>query len=151
MSMDFSIKPAVDENELASAFNLIYALACHENSVDDFKITRDIFTANASGPNPHIHVLIALLNGDPVGVATFVKRFHIWNATELIELDDLYVTESARGNGIGNQLLQVIGDQAKQQGIPVKWQVQPDNHGAIALYKRIGARYSESGICFWKP
>ena len=88
MSADFLIKPATSEAELASAFDLIYALALHEDSVEDFKITKGSFISNASGFNPSINVLLAILNDEHVGVATYVKRFHIWNGTELIELDD---------------------------------------------------------------
>ncbi len=151
MMTDCVIKPAVSKAELAAAFDLIYALAVHENSEASFKITRDDFIRRASGKSPIITVFIALLNNTVVGVTTYVTRFHIWNNSQILELDDLYVNPDIRGKGIGKSLLQTVGNEARKLGAAVKWQVKQDNINAIKLYKHIGANYTESGICFWQP
>jgi ribosomal protein S18 acetylase RimI-like enzyme len=145
------IRSATSAADLETAYDLIYALAVHENSLDSFKITKADFIKRAFNEDNCIHVLIAEADGNIVGVTTYVKRFHIWNGSDLIELDDLYVAEHTRGLGIGSKLLRTVGKKAKVLNIPVKWQVDTSNTGAIKLYKKLGANYNETGICFWLP
>lgn len=149
--MDIEIGRASTEPELKAGFALIRALAVHENAEEKLKITEADFVAHASADPPLFHVAIARLKEDIVGAATYYQRFHIWNGTYIFELDDLFVTPKARGLSIGTGLLQFIGDKAKAENVPVKWQVLAENHAAIALYKRMGADFSTSGICWWRP
>jgi len=149
--MNLTIKSASNETEIKAAFGLVQALAEHENSATYLKITEAQFVEAASEPTPKIRILVALNDNNVVGMATYLERFHIWNAGNVFVLDDLYVTPEARGHGIGTKLLETLGQQAKARGVTVKWQVQADNHGAIALYKRLGADFYTSGICFWRP
>jgi ribosomal protein S18 acetylase RimI-like enzyme len=151
MMNHYVIKQAISKAELTAAFGLIHALAVHENSEASFKITRGAFIRKASGQSPVVNVLIALVDDTVVGVTTYVTRFHIWNNSQTLELDDLYVNPDIRGKGIGKSLLQTVGNEAKKLGAAVKWQVKKDNLNAIKLYKQIGAKYTESGICFWQP
>jgi len=145
------IKPASTDAEIKAAYKLVCELADHEGSREFLKISESMFLNAASGPTPQIEILIALAGGEIVGTVTYFQRFHIWNGNNIFELDDLYVSANARGHGIGTKLLTTLGQQAKAAGAPVKWQVNAANHGAIALYKRLGANFRESGICFWLP
>lgn len=149
--MSVVVKSAEGVTEVKAAYGLVKELAQHENSTDFLKITEAAFVKAASGTSSHFKTLIAVQNDEIVGVATYFERFHIWNGSHLIELDDLFVRETARGLGIGTRLLTTLGAMAKAKGWPVKWQVNADNEGAIALYQRLGADYRESGICFWRP
>ncbi|MEX0298960.1 MAG: N-acetyltransferase family protein [Kordiimonas sp.] len=149
--MSIEIRPANGRTEIAASFTLVQKLAAHENSLQYLRIDETTFIEAASKAEPQIYILIALLNGNIVGVATYFKRFHIWNGTEIFELDDLFVSPNARGKGIGTQLLKELSAIAKDLGSPIKWQVNADNENAIALYKRMGADYNASGICFWRP
>ncbi|WP_417450772.1 GNAT family N-acetyltransferase [Kordiimonas sp.] len=137
--------------DATAAYSLVCALADHENAADYLKISEAGFTAAAFGETPAFHVLIAEHEGQPVGIATYITRFHIWTGSTIIELDDLYVSPAARGLGIGTSLLKAVGKIGKKMKAPVKWQVNTDNTGAINLYKRMGADYAERGICFWRP
>jgi len=149
--MAVEIRAPKSEAEIKAAYSLVSALAAHEGASAGLKITEAGFIRAATGENPDIGILLAFAEGEPQGVCTYTERFHIWNGTRLIELDDLFVTTAARGKGLGTKLLKAVGAVAKARNIPVKWQVLPDNEGAIALYKRLGARYSTSGLCFWQP
>jgi GNAT superfamily N-acetyltransferase len=151
MDTEYIIRPATSLADLNAAYELIHALAVYENSLNSFKITKVDFIKKASGDAPCIHVFIAEADDSIVGVTTYVTRFHIWNGTDLIELDDLYVVEKARGLGVGTKLLKKVGEKAKALNIPVKWQVDIKNTDAINLYKKLGANYNETGICFWLP
>ncbi len=134
-----------------AAYELIHALAVHENCVDDLKIDAQGFSVAATANPARLHFLVAELEGEIVGVATYVERYHIWNDSTFLNLDDLYVAPSARGHGIGTKLLTILGATAKAKGGPVKWEVMTDNEGAIRLYERMGARVSVKGVCWWTP
>ena len=137
--------------DVATAYGLVRALAEHEGSLAYLKISEEGFAKAAFSNTPSFRILIAELDGTPVGIATYIERFHIWSGQTILELDDLFVKKEARGHGIGTRLLRAVGACGKDMQAPVKWQVNTDNIGAIKLYKSLGVDYSERGICFWRP
>jgi ribosomal protein S18 acetylase RimI-like enzyme len=146
------IRAPQSEQEIKAAYALVKALAVHENSLPYLKISEAAFIAAATGDSPDVHILVAAdASLGVIGVATYVTRFHIWNGTRIFELDDLYVSPKARGKGIGTKLLTALAAIAKQQNTAIKWQVNLNNEGAINLYKRLGANFSQTGVCFWRP
>ena len=149
--MDTEIRTASSEADYRATFSLVQALAIHEKTEQYFKITEADFAAQADADEPLFRALIACQADKIVGVATYLRRFHIWNNSDIFTLDDLFVLPDARGQGIGTRLLEALGTKAKADGIPVKWQVMAENHDAIALYKRMGADVYTSGICWWRP
>jgi len=149
--MTITIRNAVSDVDLTAAYALIAALADHENARRYLRISETAFVEGAASRPPRFHVMVAEAQGDIVGAMTYTSRFHIWSGTDVLILDDLYVAPAARGQGVGSQFLNAIGQIAKKRNLPVKWQVNTDNEDAIRLYKRIGANYSERGVCFWLP
>lgn len=149
--MAVEINQATTPEDLGGAFGLVHALAEHEGSLEYLKITKEAFIEKATGDSPEIFAFIAKLDGDIVGIATGFRRLHIWNGTHLVELDDLYVVEAARGRGIGTKLLYAVGSLGKAENVPVRWMVDEDNEGAIRLYERIGAKVWIKGVCWWTP
>lgn len=74
-----------------------------------------------------------------VGFASFFLAYYSWTGKALY-LDDLYVKESFRKQGIGKKLLYSVIDLAKnEQCKKVRWQVSKWNSNAIEFYKNIGA------------
>jgi len=138
-------------DDAAKAHTLIRALAEYENAEGDLKITAEAFEAAAFSTPPKMGFMVAELEGAIVGVVTYVQRFHIWNNSDIFQLDDLYVSDAARGFGVGSKLLLALGHKAKAIGAAVKWEVNADNEGATRLYRRVGARVTEKGVCWWTP
>jgi diamine N-acetyltransferase len=84
--------------------------------------------------------------GRILAFATFFLCYYSWSGKALY-LDDLYVTEAHRGQGIGKRLLEAVLEFARQRHcIKVKWQVSKWNYGAIEFYKRMGASIDEVEI-----
>ena len=146
-----TIEVASNSADFKAVYGLINALAVHENSATYLKISEANFIAGAMADTPQFRALLARHNDKIVGMATYLRRFHIWNNSDILILDDLFVSPEARGLGIGTHLLEALGDKAKAENIPVKWQVQAENQHAIALYKRMGADFHTTGICWWRP
>ncbi|HET9676233.1 MAG TPA: GNAT family N-acetyltransferase, partial [Solirubrobacterales bacterium] len=59
-------------------------------------------------------------------------------------MNDLFVTEDARGEGIGRALIEATVEVARERGAPyVEWSTAPDNATAQRLYDSTGAERSE--------
>jgi GNAT superfamily N-acetyltransferase len=77
----------------------------------------------------------------PAGFALFFTSYSTWLGHHGIRLEDLYVTPSLRGKGIGRALLTRLAQTAVDEGCPrLEWDVLDWNAPAIAVYERIGAR-----------
>lgn len=77
--------------------------------------------------------------GAVVGFASFFRAYYSWTGKALY-LDDLYVREAYRQQGLGKRLLEAVIDRARQEGChKVRWQVSGWNTEAIAFYQKMGA------------
>ena len=80
--------------------------------------------------------VIAVLNGQPAGMASGVPAEDSAGAAELISM---WVSPAARGRGVGDRLVRAVEDWARQAGAWVlKLAVTEGNDNAIALYRRCG-------------
>ena len=68
------------------------------------------------GPQPHFEALLAFLDGEPAGMALFHPRFSTWLGQPRLFLEDLYVTEAARGHGVGRRLMARLAAIAIERG-----------------------------------
>ena len=76
----------------------------------------------------------------PAGFALFFTTYSTWLGHHGIRLEDLYVTPSLRGKGIGRALLTRLAQIAIDEGCPrLEWDVLDWNEPAIAVYEKIGA------------
>jgi ribosomal protein S18 acetylase RimI-like enzyme len=77
----------------------------------------------------------------PAGFALYFTSYSTWRGHHGIRLEDLYVTPSRRGQGIGKALLAHLARIAVDQGCPrLEWDVLAWNAPAIAVYESIGAQ-----------
>jgi GNAT superfamily N-acetyltransferase len=82
--------------------------------------------------------------GPLVGYACLYWHFSSLEAVESVLMNDLYVTEDARGEGVGRALIEATAEVARERGAPfVEWATAPDNHTAQRLYDSTGAERSE--------
>lgn len=85
------------------------------------------------------HGLVALRDGEPVGLAHFIFHRHGWQIEEVCYLQDLFVAPEARGLGAGRALVGAVFDAADAAGRPnVYWLTQEHNAAARRLYDQVG-------------
>ena len=85
-------------------------------------------------------------NREIVGLASCFFAFYSWTGKALY-LDDLYVKELFRNQGIGRNLLDRVIQHAKTEKCrKVRWQVSKWNTNAIEFYKSMGAVIDEVEI-----
>jgi diamine N-acetyltransferase len=81
-----------------------------------------------------------------VGFASFFFAYYSWSG-KAIYLDDLYITNAYRKQGIGKMLLQQIIELAKNSSCKkVRWQVSKWNTNAIEFYQKMNAAIDETEI-----
>jgi GNAT superfamily N-acetyltransferase len=85
-----------------------------------------------------MHSALAVLDGAPVGLVNFLYHKTFWDIRDKCYLNDLYVTEAARGAGAGAALIAYVNDHAAAQGAgEVYWMTARDNATARRLYDRV--------------
>lgn len=77
--------------------------------------------------------------GTIVGYATWFFTYHTW-VGKCLYMDDLYVNQAYRGQGLGQQLLQRVIQQAKETACNrMRWLVSDWNTNAQQFYEKMGA------------
>ncbi|HEX5738651.1 MAG TPA: GNAT family N-acetyltransferase [Hydrogenophaga sp.] len=83
---------------------------------------------------------ICLLNGQPVGYASATLDFATLTAQPFLHLDCLYLEPTARGQGLGGELLEAVASCARALGCAqLQWQTPAWNAPAMRFYDRLGA------------
>ncbi|HTU14604.1 MAG TPA: GNAT family N-acetyltransferase [Solirubrobacterales bacterium] len=73
--------------------------------------------------------------GTLVGFGCFYRHKSSLSATNVVLMNDLYVSEAARGKGAGRALIEAGQDLARDWGASaLTWSTAPDNKRAQALY-----------------
>lgn len=134
------IRPATP-NDVPVIQRFVEELAAFEREPDAVKATEPMLAAALFGAHPAAEAVIAESDGVAVGHAIFFHNFSTWEGKRGLYLEDLYVTPSARGRGIGRALLRHLARLAVERDCArFEWSVLDWNEGAIALYRALGAR-----------
>jgi ribosomal protein S18 acetylase RimI-like enzyme len=80
-----------------------------------------------------------LLAADDQGLAQLRFRLSAWTGAEDCWLEDVYVTDNARGTGLGKALTQAAIDRARERGCKrIELDVNEQNTRATGLYTSLG-------------
>jgi GNAT superfamily N-acetyltransferase len=112
---DISIRfAAADDAGLLLRF--IKELAIFEREPNAVVATEADLVRHGFGSRPQFEAILAFLDGEPAGAALFHSRFSTWLGRPGLYLEDLYVTETARGHGVGRRLMARLAEIALERG-----------------------------------
>jgi GNAT superfamily N-acetyltransferase len=78
-----------------------------------------------------------------LGFGCFYRHKSSLTATNIVLMNDLYVTEGARGKGVGRALIEAGIELAREWGAShLSWATAPDNHTAQRLYDSLDVEKS---------
>lgn len=78
-------------------------------------------------------------SGLPVGLVNCVEGFSTFACQPLVNVHDVVVTASHRGQGVGEQMLMKVEELARARGAcKLTLEVLEGNHSAQRLYRRLG-------------
>ena len=110
-----AVRPATPA-DVETILGFIKGLAAFEKEPDAVKATLEDLRRDGFGKQPKFEVLIAELDGEPVGFALFFPTYSTWEGCPGIYLEDLFVTEHARGQGLGRKLMAALAAIAVARG-----------------------------------
>jgi GNAT superfamily N-acetyltransferase len=146
--MTLQIRPAI-EPDVPNILRFVHELATYEREPDAVEATEETLARALFGPDPAAEALIAERDGTPIAFALFFHNFSTWTGRRSLYLEDLYVTEAARGSGAGKALLVALAKIAIKRGCArFEWSVLDWNEPAIGFYKSLGARPMEEWTVF---
>lgn len=141
--MNHSVRKGTFE-DLEDVLRLIVELAVFEKAQDE--VVLDIQELERDYRANNFEFFIAEREQKIVGMAFFYQRYSTWKGP-YIHLEDLIVSESERGNGIGKALFkQVVKECQKRNMRKMQWQVLDWNKPAIDFYKKYDAHFNEEWI-----
>lgn len=110
------IRPAVVA-DAETILALVQALAIYEKEpLSSVKATAEDFRRDGFGAEKRFEALIAELDGAPVGFALYFHNYSTWEGRAGLFVEDLFVLESARGHGLGRQLITALAAIADARG-----------------------------------
>lgn len=155
------------KNDLPSVLSLIKELATYEKAPNEVKVTLkelerdgfgkkkvyDCFVAEKvrsqefgvrrkrKSPNPELKTQNSIL-----GIALYYIKYSTWKG-RCIYLDDIIVTESVRGQGVGKKLFEAVITVAKKMKVrKLEWQVLNWNEPAINFYKKYSTVFDNEWV-----
>jgi GNAT superfamily N-acetyltransferase len=135
-----------EQRDMAGAHALVKELAVYEKAGDEVETTVQSMEADGFGPNKIFDLFVAELDGKIVGIALYYTKYSTWKG-RCIFLDDIVVTQSLRGKGIGKLLFDKVIEVAKQQNVRrLEWQVLDWNEPAIRFYEKYNAQFDGEWI-----
>ncbi len=116
------------------------------------KVTADQLASELLGPTPHIHILVAEIDGLVVGYALLQPHFSPVDGARFASIDLLFVTRKHRGQGIGRRLVDAVVEMSGALGCAaVRVDAVRRNKAAQAFYRAVGfARAWPATPQFWR-
>lgn len=143
--MHANIRPA-ESTDCPRILDLVKELAEYHEEPDAVTVSLAHFTESGFGKKPVWHAFVAEVEGIIVGFAMYYIRFSTWKGQRLY-LEDLMVTRSLRGSGIGKQLFDRLIKEGKEKKLRgMVWQVHERNKPAIHFYKKYKAKLDPDWI-----
>jgi GNAT superfamily N-acetyltransferase len=92
-------------------------------------------------PQEPMQAALAWRDGVAVGLVHSIAHRSTWTVGHYVYLQDLFVADAERGQGVGRALIEHVSAQAQQQAASrVYWLTHETNLSAIALYEQVAQR-----------
>ncbi|MEM7239394.1 MAG: GNAT family N-acetyltransferase [Pseudomonadota bacterium] len=137
---DLVIRPLVASDETQWRGLWTGYLDFYETSVPE-EVYQTTFTRLLGDDPQDYHGLVAEREGTLLGLTHYLFHRHCWRVENVIYLQDLFVSETARGTGAGRALIEAVYAAGDAAGCPsVYWTTQDFNATARQLYDRIATK-----------
>lgn len=134
------------KEDCPAMMELIRELAAYEKAPQEVTVSMEHFTESGFGEKPVWWAIVAEENGKILGLALYYIRYSTWKG-QAMYLEDIIVTEKARGRGIGTLLFDRLIQEAKEKKFNrITWQVLEWNEPAIQFYRKYNADFDAEWV-----
>lgn len=150
--MNITIRKA-EEKDSEKIWKLMKELAVFEKYINSFAITPEIVKKSGFRKNPpDFHCIVADNNDIIAGMLVYYFLPYTAQNRPAIYMKELYVHVNYRGQKIGEQLMNTLKIEAKQNNCnQIKWTVAPWNKAGQKFYERLGATENNEWLNYeWK-
>jgi GNAT superfamily N-acetyltransferase len=121
---------------------LIRELAAYEKKAHKAVATEADLLRDGFGLQQKFRALIAEWDGEPAGYASFFYFYSTFRGRPSLFLEDLFVSDKFRGQGIGKALLVAVAKLGIEENcFGLRWEVLDWNTPAIKFYAKLGADF----------
>lgn len=134
------------KEDLPRVLELVKELAEYEKAPHEVINTVALMEKEGFGNNPVFGFFVCENENGIVGLSLYYWRYSTWKGKRLY-LEDIIVTESERGKGLGKILFDRTMEKALEENCSgMMWQVLDWNEPAINFYKKYGTHMSQEWV-----
>ena len=142
--MDIQIRKSTPA-EVPAIVRLMRDFAEYENLGDYCEITEERLFDVMFGEQAFVEGLVAFHQDRPVAYAMFYPYFASFRGQCGYYLEDIFIAEDFRRNGLGEAMVRIIARLARQRGFErIDFQVLEWNTPAVKFYEKLGAIRDDS-------
>ena len=141
--MKIKIRQAAVE-DVPAIVRLMRDFAAYERLSEYCTITESALESVIFGAAGFVEGLVAYDEVKIIGYAIFYPNFASFRGQAGLYLEDIYIDDAYRGNGVGEAMLREIARSANERGFErIDFQVLEWNAPAIKFYEKLGAVRSD--------
>lgn len=140
MANDYQVNPATPA-DVPVILQMARGLAEYERMPQAVTASEDDILRTLFEEPRRAEAAIGYVGGEPAGIVVFFHTYSTFVGRPGIYLEDIYVEEPHRGQGLGRILMQYVAQIAVERGCArFEWAVLDWNQPAIGFYEKLGAR-----------